>query len=106
MIGFLRTYAARPRTLATSPFTPLFRTDVEWAGELSNRTVHGVMQLTWVETTAGRYHGEMAVYVKPRGPARNAVHGRDRPFRHLIVYPALMREIERAWNARVVQAPA
>jgi len=24
-----------------------------------------------------------------------------RPFRHLIVYPALMREIEREWRARV-----
>src|SRR5277367_4257471 len=49
----------------SSPFTPLFRTDVEWAGELSNRTVHGVMQLAWVETADGVYQGQMAVYVKP-----------------------------------------
>ena len=25
------------------------------------------------------------------------------PFRHWVVYPALMRQIERAWNARVPQ---
>ena len=64
------------------------------------------MQLTWVETTAGRYHGEMAVYVKPRGTLGTLYMAAIAPFRHLIVYPALMREIERAWNARIVQAPA
>jgi hypothetical protein len=25
------------------------------------------------------------------------------PFRHRVVYPALMRQIERAWNARLAQ---
>jgi len=25
------------------------------------------------------------------------------PFRHWVVYPALMRQIERAWNTRVLQ---
>jgi hypothetical protein len=88
----------------SSPFTPLFRTDVEWAGELSNRTVHGVMQLGWVETAAGRYQGQMAVYVKPRGRLGTVYMAAIAPFRHLVVYPALLREIERAWNARVVQA--
>ena len=90
----------------SSPFTPLFRTDVEWAGELSNRTVHGVMQLAWVESAGGRYQGRMAVYVKPRGTLGAVYMAAIAPFRHLIVYPALMREIERAWNARIVQAPA
>ncbi len=28
-----------------------------------------------------------------------------RPFRHRVVYPALMRQIERAWNARLAQRP-
>lgn len=90
----------------SSPFTPLFRTDVEWAGELSNRTVHGVMQLGWVETAAGLYRGQMAVYVKPRGSLGTVYMAAIAPFRHLVVYPALLREIERAWNARVVQARA
>lgn len=90
----------------SSPFTPLFRTEVEWAGELSNRTVHGVMQLCWVETAAGLYQGRMAVYVKPRGRLGTVYMAAIAPFRHLVVYPALLREIERAWNARGVQASA
>jgi len=90
----------------SSPFTPLFRTDVEWAGELSNRTVHGVMQLAWVETAAGLYQGRLAVYIKPRGSLGTLYMAAIAPFRHFVVYPALMREIERGWNARGVQASA
>src|SRR5258707_14000963 len=49
------------------PFSYLYRTDVEFAAELSNRTVHGIMHLAWVDQGAGRYHGQMAVYVTPHG---------------------------------------
>jgi hypothetical protein len=90
----------------STPFTPLFRTDVEWAAELSNRTVHAVMHLAWVDAADGLYQGQMAVYVKPRGRFGAAYMAAIAPFRHRVVYPALMREIERAWNARVAQAPA
>ncbi len=90
----------------STPFTPLFRTDVEWAAELSNRTVHAVMHLGWVEADHGLYQGQMAVYVKPRGRFGAAYMAAIAPFRHRVVYPALMREIERAWNARVAPAPA
>ena len=31
------------------PFTPLYRTDTEFAAEVSNQTVHGVMHLGWAE---------------------------------------------------------
>lgn len=84
-------------------FTPLYRTDVEWATELSNRTVHAVMHLAWVEQSAGVYRGQMGVYVKPRGRLGAAYMAAIAPFRHRIVYPALMREIERAWNARMAR---
>ena len=50
-----------------TPFAPLYRTDVEFAAEMSNRTVHDVMHLAWVDQGEGRYQGQMAVYVKPRG---------------------------------------
>jgi hypothetical protein len=83
------------------PFEPLYRTEVEFAAELSNRTVHGVMHLAWVDRGEGRYQGEMAVYVKPRGPFGKGYMALIKPFRHLVVYPALMRQIERAWNRRV-----
>jgi len=83
------------------PFEPLYRTDVEFAAELSNRTVHAVMHLAWVDQGAGRYQGQMAVYVKPRGPFGKGYMALIKPFRHWIVYPALMRQTERTWNARV-----
>ncbi len=87
--------------LRSTSFTPLYRTDVEWAAELSNRTVHAVMHLAWVEKGEGLYQGQMGVYVKPRGRLGAAYMAVIAPFRHRIVYPALMREIERAWNARM-----
>jgi Protein of unknown function (DUF2867) len=84
-------------------FRPLYRTDVEWAAEVSNRTVHAVMHLAWVEQGEDRYQGQMAVYVRPRGRFGAAYMAIIRPFRHRVVYPALLRQIERAWNARLAQ---
>jgi len=88
---------------SSSGFRPLYRTDDEWAAELSNRTVHAVMHLAWVEKGEGRYQGQMAVYVKPRGRFGAAYMALIRPLRHRVVYPALMRQIEPAWNARLAQ---
>jgi hypothetical protein len=92
--------------LRTKDFTPLYRTDVEWAAEISNRTVHAVMHLAWVECGDGRYRGQMGVYVKPRGRLGGVYMAAIAPFRHRIVYPALMREIDCAWRARMASAPA
>ena len=82
------------------PFEPLYRTDVEFAAELSNQTVHGVMHLAWVDRGAGRYQGQMAVYVKPRGQFGRGYMALIKPFRYWIVYPALMRQFERTWSMR------
>lgn len=81
-------------------FSPLYRTDVEAAAEISNRTVHGVMHLAWVDRGGGRYQGQMAVYVKPRGRLGQGYMELIKPFRHWIVYPALMRQVERASERR------
>jgi hypothetical protein len=83
-----------------SPFVPLYRTANEFAAEISNRTVHGVLHLAWVDRGDGRHQGQMAVYVKPRGRFGEAYMAFIKPFRYLIVYPALERQIERAWNRR------
>jgi hypothetical protein len=84
-------------------FHPLYRTDDEWAAEISNRTVHAVMHLAWVDKGEGRYQGQMGVYVKPRDGFGAAYMALIRPFRHRVVYPALMRQIERAWNGKLAQ---
>jgi uncharacterized protein DUF2867 len=82
------------------PFVPLYRTDVEFAAELSNRTVHGVMHLAWVAQGGGSYRAQMAVYVRPRGRLGQGYMALIKPFRYWIVYPALTRQIERMWNSR------
>lgn len=80
-------------------FVPLYLTDDEFAAELSNGTVHGVLHVAWVDHGGGRYRAQMGVYVKPRGRTGEVYMMLIQPFRHLIVYPALMRQIGRAWDA-------
>jgi hypothetical protein len=58
------------------------------------------MHLAWIDQGEGLYRGQMGIYVKPRGTFGAAYMALIGPFRHLIVYPALMRQIERAWEAR------
>ena len=81
------------------PFTSLDLLDDEWAAEIANRTVHGVMHIGWVPSGTGGYRGQMAVYVKPNGLLGTAYMAAIKPFRHLLVYPALMRTLEREWRA-------
>ena len=87
--------------LRFGPFAPLYRTEDEFAAELSNQTVHAVIHLAWVDQGGGRYRGQMAIYVKPRGRFGKEYMALIAPFRHWIVYPSLLRQIERAWNARL-----
>jgi Protein of unknown function (DUF2867) len=83
------------------PFASLYLTEDEWAAEIANRTMHGVMHIGWVPDGTGGHRGQMAVLVKPNGLLGNTYMAAIRPFRHLIVYPPLIRQIERAWRARV-----
>ena len=88
---------------AGAAFTPVYRTVDEWAAEIANDTVHGVLHVTWVEQGNGRYRGRLAVYVKPRGRHGEIYLKLISPFRHLVVYPALTRQIGRAWSQRLPQ---
>lgn len=96
----LRGTAIPPVAVGSATFSPLYRTDDEWAAEISNATVHGVLHLAWIDQGGGLYRGQMGVYVKPRGRFGATYMALIGPFRHLIVYPALMRQIECAWEAR------
>ena len=80
------------------PFSSVYLVDDEWAAEIANRTMHGVMHVGWVPDGNGGYHGQMAVLVKPNGLLGTAYMAAIRPFRHVIVYPPLMRMIERKWR--------
>jgi hypothetical protein len=85
------------------PFTSLYLLDDEFAAEIANRTVHGVLHLGWVPDGAGGYRGQLAVLVKPNGLLGTGYLAAIRPFRHLIVYPSMLRDLERNWRAAVAE---
>jgi hypothetical protein len=94
----LRQTASRPE-FESLPFSPLYVIDDEMAAEIANRTVHGVMHIGWVPDGSGDYRGQMAVYVKPNGLLGESYLAAIKPFRHLIVYPSMLRDIGRRWQA-------
>ncbi len=96
--------APRGPDLGAVPMTSLYLTEDEWATEMANRTVHSVMHIGWVPDGTGGYRGQMAVLVKPNGRLGAAYMAAIKPFRHLVVYPALMRAIERDWQTSASRA--
>jgi hypothetical protein len=62
---------------AALPFTSLYLTGDEWAAEIVNRTVHGVMHLGWVPDGAGGYRGQMAVRSSQTGCSGSATWPRS-----------------------------
>ena len=93
------TAAAAPRSAL--PFAPLYLTDREAALEIANRTMHGVLHLGWVaDGESGGHRGQMAILVKRNGLLGTAYMAAIAPFRHVLVYPPMLREIGRAWRAQ------
>lgn len=92
--------APRGPDLRTVPFTSVYQTDNEWVAESANRTVHAVMHIGWVPDEAGGYRGQMAVLVKPNGLLGKVYMAGIVPFRHLGVYPSLIRTIGRKWQTQ------
>ncbi|HVE74627.1 MAG TPA: DUF2867 domain-containing protein [Mycobacteriales bacterium] len=80
-------------------FLPLYRTADEWAAEISNETVHAVLHVAWVPLSGDRYGPQLRVFVKARGRFGSLYLKAIEPFRLLVVYPALMRQVELAWEA-------
>ncbi|MDT0270482.1 DUF2867 domain-containing protein [Streptomyces sp. DSM 44915] len=91
--------APRGPDFRSVPFTSVYQLPNEWAAELANRTVHTVLHVGWVSDGAGGYRGQMAVLVKRNGRFGAVYMAAIRPFRHLGVYPALFRAIDRRWRA-------
>jgi Protein of unknown function (DUF2867) len=85
-------------------FTSLYQTDDEWAAEIANQTVHGIIHIGRVSDATGGFTIQMAVYVRPNGLVGIAYMAAIMPFRHLIVYPLILRELERAWQASIPAA--
>jgi hypothetical protein len=81
------------------PFTSLYLTDDEWAAEVANLTMHGLIHIGRVPDETGGFRAQMAIYVKPNGLLGDAYMAAIRPFRHLLVYPPMLREMGRKWRA-------
>ncbi len=84
---------------AALPFTPLYLLGDEFAAEIANHTVHAVMHVGWVPDGDGAYRGQLAVLVKPNGMLGAGYLAAIRPFRNLVVYPRMMRDLARRWRA-------
>lgn len=82
-------------------FSPVYLFDDEAMLEVSNKTVHAVIHLAWVDADApGKKTVALTVLVKSRGRRTDAYMALIKPFRHRLVYPAWFRAISRAWDAR------
>ena len=88
---------APPPNMGTE-FTLLYERENERAMEIANATMHGILHLGWVPDGRGGWRGQLAVLVKPNGRAGSAYMAFIKPFRHLIVYPALGRAWQRRWR--------
>lgn len=98
---------AAPPAFDARPFTSLYLLDDEFAAELANRTVQGVLHIGWVSDGTGGFRGQMAVLVKPHGLLGIAYMEAIKPFRHRVVYPATLAAWERVWRTRPSpEAPA
>jgi len=82
------------------PFKSLYLLGDEWAAEVANKTMHGVMHMGWVPDGADGYRGQMTVLVKPNGVLGSAYMAAIKPVRHLIVYPQMIKGIGREWRER------
>jgi hypothetical protein len=80
-------------------FDVVYERDDELLYEISNRTVHALMHLGWIDKGDGTHAPRMAVYVKPRGASGRIYMALIAPFRHLVVYPTLLRKMGAAWEA-------
>lgn len=79
-------------------FTTVYHHHDELLEEISNSTVHALAHVSWIDRGCGRFGPRMAVYVKPRGWAGRLYMSIINPFRVFVVYPAMMRHLQRQWE--------
>jgi len=80
-------------------FRLLYVLDRESLAELRNATAHAFLSLVLTDIPLG-YRLYIAVYVKPVSRLTPLYMAFIEPFRRFIVYPAIVRGVRRAWEAR------
>jgi hypothetical protein len=71
----------------------------EMLTEHSNDTVHVLMHFGWIQKSGNYFIPQLTVYAKPRGKWGEFYMKLIMPFRHVIVYPAMMEEVKKKWDA-------
>ncbi|MEQ8302079.1 MAG: DUF2867 domain-containing protein [Cyclobacteriaceae bacterium] len=79
-------------------FVPVYQLENEFLSEIENRTVWAALHLSRVPLEANKYSIHMAVYVRPKGIFGRVYMLLIKPFRHYIVYPALMKSASERWG--------
>lgn len=78
------------------PFTLLYALEREAVSEVRNATVHAFSVLA-LEPGAEGYRLHWAIYVAPVGRFTGLYMALIDPFRRLLIYPAVLRHLRRAW---------
>jgi len=81
------------------PFILLYRFEDEQLSELRNATVHAFASLS-IRPAPGGYLAYLGVFVQPVHQFTRLYMGAIAPFRRLVVYPAIIRTMQKAWAAR------
>ena len=86
-----------PPGTADGPFRILFVSARESIAEIHNSTVHAFSVFALVERHVS-YRLYWAIYVRPIGRITSWYMRLIDPFRRLIIYPAVLRQIRAAWS--------
>jgi hypothetical protein len=80
-------------------FRLLYRFEDEQLSELRNGTVHAFLSLS-IRQTPGGYLAYLGVFVQPVHRFTRVYMGAIAPFCRLVVYPAIIRNMQSAWAER------
>jgi hypothetical protein len=81
------------------PFRTLYVFEDEQLSEVRNATVHAFLSLSMGQAPEG-YLVYWAIYVKPVSRFTGLYMKTIAPFRHWLVYPAIIRQVQRLWAER------
>jgi len=97
--------AAERESGAAARFYPVYARADESLAEIANKTVHAALHLGWIPRENGRYGATLAVYVKTRGRFTRCYMAAINPFRHRLIYPAMLRKTAELWRQRRAPSP-
>jgi hypothetical protein len=99
-----RAFESPRATRGVPSFLPIYATESERLYEISNATVHALLHISWI-AEGTEHQPYVAVYAKTRGWFGRFYMALIAPFRHLIVYPALMKSSAQAWQRAISSTP-